>query len=286
MFMAKKEQSVVISIRLDSVSLKAVDLLVDSGLETNRSRAVSHFVNRGVQASEELLKKAQLLANHVYQLRNEMIEAVKINNLNRVTELINQDAALVNASNGKGETAILMSAYYRAIEIKEMLIRNGAELNIFEAAAVGSVSRVKELLDKSPELIAGYSLDGFTPLGLAAHFGNEEAVKLLLERGAPVNARGKDGNLDNMAIHAAIAGNYEHVVKTLIQYGADINVQCAGVWRRGFSPLHVAGYFGRESIIKLLLHNDADKTTRNENGQTAYEVALTRGHPEAAALLK
>lgn len=284
--MSKKKQSVVISIRLDDTSLKAVDLLINAGLETNRSRAVAHFLNIGIQSSEELLKKAQLLADNVHQLRNEMIEAVKINNVEKVIDLISRDSDLVNASNSKGETAVLMAAYYRATEIKELLIHNGAELNIFEAAAVGNTTRVKELVGNLPELIATYSIDGFTPLGLACHFGNEETALLLLDCGADVNARSKDGQLNNMAIHAAIAGNFEHITRTLIEYGADVNIKCEGEWRQGFSPLHVAGYFGRESIIKVLLQHHADKKAKNTNGETPYELAITRGHPESAALLK
>lgn len=284
--MSKKKQSVVISIRLDDAALKAVDLLVSSGLETNRSRAVSHFVNAGIKSSEQLLKKAQVIADDVYQLRNEMIEAVKINNIEKVMELIHTDSDLVNASNSKGETAVLMAAYYRSNEIKELLLSNGAELNIYEAAAVGNTTRVKELLERSPELSATWSADGFTPLGLAAHFGNEETLKLLLAHGADVNARSKEGNLNNMAIHAAIAGNFEHIVKMLIEHGADVNARCEGVWREGFNALHVAAFFGRESIIKLLLQHSADKTAKTVSGETPYDLAIIRGHQESAALLK
>lgn len=284
--MPNKKQSNVISIRLDDVSLKAVDLLVESGLESNRSRAVSHLVGIGIQASEELLKKAQLLADQVQQLRNELVDAVKVNNLEKVTSLIKNDSTLVNASNSIGETAILMAAYYRAKEIKELLLNNGAELNIFEAAAVGNTSRIRELLHKSPQLIADYSADGYTLLGLAAHFGNEETVQFLLGQGADVNVRGKDGNLNNMAIHAAIAGNYEHIVNLLILHGADINAKCEGKWRPGFNPLHVAAYFGRETVVKTLLQNGADQTAQNDNGQTPYEVAIARGHQKTAELLK
>ncbi|OPA78637.1 hypothetical protein BVG16_12300 [Paenibacillus selenitireducens] len=284
--MQNKKQSVVISIRLDELSLRAVDLLIESGLETNRSRAVSHFINAGIKSSEDLLVKAQRLADNVHQLKSEMIEAVKINNLEKVAELINKDSMLVNASNDKGETAVLMSAYYRTNEIKELLVSNGAELNVFEASAIGNITQLKKLLKKSPEFLHNYSNDGFTPLGLASHFGNEETVKFLLDHGADVNARSKDENLNNMAIHAAIAGNHEHVVRTLIANGADINAKCEGKWRSGYTPLHVAGYFGRESIIKLLLENDADKTSLNDDGETAYTVAILKGHHESAELLK
>lgn len=284
--MSDKKQSIVISIRLDEVSLKAVDLLVESGLESNRSRAVSHFINAGIQASEELLMKAKALADHVQQLRNEMIDAVKINNLDKVAELIKKDSNLINATNNAGETAVLMAAYYRSQEIKELLLSCGAELNIFEASAVGNTQRAKEWLADSPELIGSYSMDGFTPLGLASHFGNEETVKLLLDQGADINTRSKDGNLNNMAIHAAIAGNHEHIVKLLIEHGADLDIKCEGKWRPGFTPLHVAAYFGRASMIKMLIEAGADKSAQNDKGETPCEVAISREHQEAAALLK
>jgi ankyrin repeat protein len=284
--MTSKKQSIVVSIRLDDVSLKAVDLLVDSGLESNRSRAASYFINTGIQASGELLQKAQLLADNVQQLRNQMIEAIKINNVEKVAELINKDLSLVNARNGHGETAILMAAYYQSQEIKELLLNNGAELNIFEASAVGNTQRVKNLLIESPELIGSYSADGFTPLGLAAHFGNEETVKLLLEYNADINTRSTDGNLNNMAIHAAIAGNHEHIVKLLIEHGANLSVKCEGKWRLGFTPLHVAAYFGRESIIRMLLKAGADKMARTDNGETPVDIAITREHQESATLLR
>jgi ankyrin repeat protein len=284
--MSNKKQSVVISIRLDDISLKAVDLLVDSGLESNRSRAVTHLINMGIQASEELLQKAKSLADNVQQLRNEMIDAVKLNNLDKVAELINKDSSLVNASNNNGETAVLMAAYYRSKEIKELLLNNGAELTVFEAAAVGNTKRIKDLLAESPKWLSSYSGDGFTPLGLAAHFGNEETVKFLLDQGADINARSKDGNLNNMAIHAAIAGNFEHIVKLLLEHGADVNVKCEGIWRLGYTPLHVAGHFGRETIITMLLLAGADQSAVNDAGVTPYELARSKGHQASAALLQ
>ncbi|UVI30522.1 ankyrin repeat domain-containing protein [Paenibacillus spongiae] len=284
--MAVKRQSAVISILLDKASLKAVDLLVESGLETNRSKAVTHFINVGVQSSEELLRRAQELADNVHQLRRDMVEAVRAEDLDKITSLVSSDMALVNARAGNGETAVLMSAYYRANEIRKLLIDNGAELSIFEAAAVGNTNRVKELLERSPGLHLNYSVDGFTPLGLASYFGHEDTVRLLLDYGADVNARSKDGNFNYMAIHSAIASNYEHVVRTLLESGADINARCEGKWRPGYTPLHVAGHFGREAILTLLLQHGANKSDVTDYGATPHAVAVMQDHPEAAALLE
>jgi len=283
--MQHKKQSVVISIRLDDVSLRVVDLLVESGLESNRSRAVTYLLQVGIQASEELLNKAKALADNVQLLRNQMIDAVKQNNMEQVSRLLQQDAALVNASNQRGETAMLMAAYYRSQEIKELLLESGAELNLFEAAAIGNTERITELLRESPELIASWNTDGFTALGLAAHFGKEEAVKLLLEQGAEIDVKSQDGKLNNTALHAAIAGNHDHVVRLLLKQGADINARCEGEYRRGFTPLHVAAYFGREAVIQWLLEAGADQTMKTEQGQTAYDLAIARAYPNSARWL-
>lgn len=282
----KSKKSMVLSIRLDAAALEAVDLLVESGLESNRSRAVSHLLNVGLGASEELLVKARSLADQVKRLRGEMVDAVKGGQLEKVTALLGQDASLANARNDDGETAVLMAAYYRAPAIKQLLLDHGAELSVHEAAAVGSLQRVAEWLAQSPELLGCYSGDGYTLLGLAAHFGSEETVQYLLAQGADVNARSRDGNLNNMAIHAAIAGNYESVVKLLLAHGADVNAVCRGKWRQGYTALHVAAYFGRNAMIPLLLAAGADRAALTDEGRTAAELAVMREHPDTAALLQ
>ncbi|NBD27076.1 ankyrin repeat domain-containing protein [Paenibacillus glycinis] len=284
--MSPKKKSMVLSIRLDETALAAVDLLVESGLESNRSRAATHLLNAGIGASEELLRKARSLANQVTQLRSEMVEAVKAGQAEKVSALLDRDPGLANARNDSGETAVLMAAYFRSTAIKEMLLDHGAELSVYEAAAVGSTARVAEWLARSPELLGSLSGDGYTLLGLAAHFGSEETARYLLDQGADVNARSRDGKLDNLAIHAAIAGNYEPIVKLLLARGADVSAACEGTWRRGFTALHVAAYFGRSGMIPLLLEAGADRAARTDAGQTAAELAVTREHPETAALLQ
>ncbi|WP_165861350.1 ankyrin repeat domain-containing protein [Paenibacillus paeoniae] len=284
--MPKKKSTAVLSIRLDDEALKAVDLLVESGLESNRSRAVTHFVNMGIRASHDLLVRAQEQADNLQRLRNEMFEAVKLRDIGKVAELIDKDASLVNASNMQGETPVLLAAFMRANDIKELLLQNGAgRLNVFEAAAVGYSLRVRELLDKSPALLNSYSHDGFPLLSLATHFGNTETVELLLSRGVDVNARSRDGSLNNTAIHATVFGGYGHLVDLLIKGGANIHAKCEGELRRGFNVLHVAAYFDHAPLIEKFLSYGADKTEKNDNGETPYELAISLGHTASAELL-
>ncbi|RXZ80989.1 ankyrin repeat domain-containing protein [Paenibacillaceae bacterium] len=282
---AKKNPTLVVSIRLDELALKAVDLLVEAGLESNRSRAASLFVQLGIQASEELLTKASELVNNVQQLRGELLSAVKMNNLEKVSDLLSRDASLVNMRSDKGETPLLVAIYLRANEMKALLLERGAQLDIYEASALGDSRRVQTLLQKSPELANAYNTDGFLALNLASHFGHEETVQLLLDSGVNVNGRTKDGNLDNMALHASVLGNYVHIAKLLLEYGADINGRCKGQLRADFTPLHVAAFFGRDAMIELFLQYGVDRTAVNADGDTAYALAQRKGFTSAAALL-
>jgi uncharacterized protein len=62
------------------------------------------------------------------------------------------------------------------------------ELPAYEAAAFGRIARLRRLLDEDPVNANAWSPDGFTALHLAIFGGNEEAVRLLVERGTDVDA--------------------------------------------------------------------------------------------------
>jgi uncharacterized protein len=70
----------------------------------------------------------------------------------------------------------------------ETLVAPDEELPVYEAAAFGRIERLRRLLDDDPAAANAWSPDGFTTLHLAIFGGSEEAVRLLLERGADPNA--------------------------------------------------------------------------------------------------
>jgi ankyrin repeat protein len=62
------------------------------------------------------------------------------------------------------------------------------ELTVFDAAAFGRIERLRAILEDDPAHSAAFSADGFTPLHLAVFGGQEDAARLLIERGANVDA--------------------------------------------------------------------------------------------------
>lgn len=285
----KKEDSntrdSVVSVRLDDSSIEAIDLLVESGLAQSRSEGAAQLIVRGINSSEDLLQQAKQLAESVQRIKNEMINAVKARNVNKVKELVIQDNSLVNAKNEQGETAVLMAAYYHAKEVKDVLLAKGPNLDLFEACAVGNTERIIDILEQDPGLINAYNRDGYTPLGLASFFGHLEAVKLLLQKGANIHELSRDGQFNNTALHAAVAGNYEEIVEILLQHQANVNARSKGAVRAGFTPLHLAAGRGQRNMVAALIEHGADRNATNDAGLTPGEYAIERGFTRIAEWL-
>lgn len=161
----------------------------------------------------------------------------------------------------------LLDALYQgdrgAVEAK---LADGPELTIFEAAAVGAVDRVRELLRLEAGFVDLWSPDGFTALHLAAFFGHDAVAQELLRRGADVSAVSRNP-LRVQAIHSAAAGDHTDVVETLLDHGADPNVRQEG----GFAPIHAAAQSGNSELYELLVSRGADAEAATDDGRTAAD---------------
>ncbi|MDP9492363.1 MAG: ankyrin repeat domain-containing protein [Actinomycetota bacterium] len=145
-------------------------------------------------------------------------------------------------------------------------LAEGPELTIFEAAAVGAVDRVHELLLLEAGFVDLWSPDGFTALHLAAFFGHEGAAEELLQRGADVSAVSRNP-LRVQAIHSAAAGNHTEVVRTLLDHDADPNARQEG----GYAPIHAAAQNGNDELYELLVSRGADVEVATDDGRTAAD---------------
>jgi uncharacterized protein len=155
--------------------------------------------------------------------------------------------------------------------VKE-LVAADPSLAIFAASILGDTDQLEQLLTANRSLIGLMSSDGWTPLHLAAFFGKTEAARLLLNKGAIVNARSTN-QMANMPLHAAAAGRHVEVVRVLIEHGAPVNARQHGGW----SPLHAAAQNGDIEMAKSLVAAGADVNARAENNQMPLDLALTKG---------
>ncbi len=152
------------------------------------------------------------------------------------------------------------------------LVEADPTLAIFAAAIVGDTGQLETLLTANRALTSAVSTDGWTPLHLAAFFGKDDAARLLLNKGALVNARSTNA-MQNAPIHAAAAGRHAGLVKLLIDHGASANARQHGGW----TPLHAAAQNGDLEMARTLVAGGADVQSRAENNQTALDLALTKG---------
>lgn len=207
----------------------------------------------------------------------ELFEAIDAGDAARVMKLVSHDRALANIRDASGVSAVLHAMYRGQAEIAAELALAGASLDVFEAAATGHVEKLEELLARDADCLGSYSPDGWTPLHLAAFFGQERAVALLLERGAPVAAWSKNA-LANQPLHAAVAGNDTDTCRWLLDHGAPVDERQHG----GFTPLHGAAQNGNEAVATLLLQRGANSEARTDDGSTPADLARAAGHDALA----
>lgn len=126
--------------------------------------------------------------------------------------------------------------------------------NLWKASAVGNLASIKAALDSGSDLSGLDPQFGIDPLGWAALNGQTEAVKLLLERGANINNRHKDGST---ALHGAAFLGHIETVKLLIEKGADINARK----HDGATPLDTTQVdWGLTEFVVGLLQLKVDET--------------------------
>jgi ankyrin repeat protein len=141
------------------------------------------------------------------------------------------------------------------------------ELTVFEAAAFGRLNALRRILDDDPADVNAFSGDGFSALLRAVFGGQEEAARLLLERGANPNVVST-----NEAVRVAPLGTAAFVrsvplARLLLDSGADVNGRGEG----GFTALHSAAQNGDEELARLLLERGADPSLATEDGKRAAD---------------
>jgi ankyrin repeat protein len=213
--------------------------------------------------------------------KDQYVQAIKDGNVAHVRELLQAYPDLLALHLNGNLSPVLFALYYNEVETAQAIIAAGAPLDVFTAAGCGQLARLHSLLDERPALANIYAGDGFQPLGLAAFFGQVEAVRLLLARGAAVNSPSRNP-MRVMPLHSAAANRHLEVCRLLIAAGADVNATQAD----DFTPLHAAAQNDDIALARLLLENGADASLATVEGITPLALAQQEDSTQVVALLK
>jgi ankyrin repeat protein len=147
---------------------------------------------------------------------------------------------------------------------------------LFQAVRANDLQYLKAQLAKSADPNTRGRRD-MTLLMYAAAFGSPEAVQLLLDSGADVNAK---NSLDATALIWAAADSQK--LRLLLDRGADVNART----KLGRTPLMVAAACdGCADIVRLLLAKGADAKATDVVGNTPLSLAAAAGDVEIMRLL-
>jgi ankyrin repeat protein len=143
-----------------------------------------------------------------------------------------------------------------------------------DAIKAGEFERVKAMVSAEPTLIDARSRTGESAILTAVYRRQKEIVNLLVARGAPLDL-----------FEASAAGEIERVERLL---GGDADAAAINAYSAdGWTPLHLAAFFGHTKIAEALLAGGADVAarSRNSNGNTPLHAALAGNHKFVTGLL-
>jgi uncharacterized protein len=141
----------------------------------------------------------------------EIFRLIEADDAGGVRELLARDPAQAAAHDAQGVSALLRARYRWNDELVAAVRAADPPLDEFDAAAFGAVDRLGDP--------AAWSGDGFTPLHLAAFFGEAGAARVLLSSGADVHALSRNPPAVP-PLQSAVAAGERELAQLLLEAGA------------------------------------------------------------------
>lgn len=256
----------------------------------NNLRKISNFIKRGinVNVTNEDGKTPLILAvehNHDQAFKQLINAGADVNlkdnygktalmyaikeNLNNLIKILIDKGALLDIQDNEGRTALMLLGRKKnaSIDIAELFINNGADLNLVDedgydallyAAGGDNIDLVQYFLNIGADFDASKN-DCYSLLRLAVDHNLFEIAKKLLEQGQSPNSPPES---ETLLMQAASEGQFD-MVKILIDYGADVNAK-----------------------TRELFGTIGDREVGRWGGETALMFAEKNGHTEIVKLLK
>jgi hypothetical protein len=164
----------------------------------------------------------------------------------------------VNVGRGRFEPSLHVASYKGHLEVARLLLDHGADVNSSHRGEIllrrvyrgGRLEVMRLVLERGADVDKRDNYFGGTVLHQASLDGQAEAVQLLLQHKADVNAK---GYLNQTPLRLVYNDKNVEVAKILLEYGADIHAKSDS----GVSPLEAAKLNKRHKLLESMLkHND------------------------------
>ena len=184
-----------------------------------------------------------------------------------------------NLKDESGVPALLAAIDSGSLPSVRVLVEAGAELNFVEGgmnpllvAISGKNPQIAQYLIEKGANVNPRAKDGSTALMLAVKSGEVETIEALLKAQAYVNVQNTEGRT---ALHYAVQGGNLGVLQMLLDKAAQVNSQD----RAGISPLMAAAQSDKPELVQALLLAGADKSLKNTQGDTALDMGGRQVRP-------
>lgn len=172
---------------------------------------------------------------------------------------------------------ILLRIFFGGLLVM-LLACSGCAPSIHDAIARGNIDLVRSLLAENPDLVRALDGKQKTPLHSAVTYKQTEALQLLLEKGADIDARDVTGMTP---LHVAAMLGRRDEAEWLLDHGANPNIMDD----YGDMPIHTAAVFGHGQIIGLFVSLGMSPDILNGKGQTPEDIAREYRQERVAAYM-
>lgn len=298
---------------VDREDTMQIQLLIDKNFDVNRTdkggrTLLHHALNRDKIVMARFLVAVGVDPNIVSEAKAPLLAAAAFRpapDRELIRALISKGAD-VHAATPNGQTVLTGLILRKINDLIPVVIAAGSSVNkktggytpLCTAASCGNVEAARILLDKGADINLASGPQENAPLHFAVSQRPSDLTILLIERGANMNVKNKDGetpllyamhrgttssqvlaekgadvNASNLGgvtpLMAAAVYPGEDTAGKLLEFGAKIDAQSAS----GDTPLHCAARAGSTSVIKLLMSKGADAKAKNKAGQTPADLA-------------
>lgn len=232
-----------------------------------------------LSSMEGMTRVVEALLDHDDNLAKRTTTGVVYNSKTDVNSCL---SPLLAASTNGHEDIVRILIEHGADVNEEIPVTTGCRLTAVLAAAQHGHTSIVELLINNGAVLSHTSPDGSTPLLMACRYGHSSTADFLLSKINSDTICKVDDDGKNVLHWCAEHGLDKVCRKILSRNVIDVNDRDK---REGRTALFVACFHKNFYVVKALLENQADTTTRNFAGVAPQDLVAANGDEDIANLL-